>query len=90
MWMNFAEMLKNVIAIFFTKIKMPHLKIGKLKSFRCKVHICGDFNVDHEESLVHSTKTDAEDRYCHDFSVAYDPTQIIDAPSRISDNAGQY
>ena len=47
------------------------------------IHICGDFNVHHQEWLVHSNKTDTEGRYCHDFSVAYELSQIIDSPTRV-------
>ena len=50
------------------------------------IHICGDFNVHHEEWLVHSNKTTPEGRICHDFSVAYELTQIVDKPTRIPDN----
>ena len=54
------------------------------------IHVCGDFNVHHKEWLVHSNKTDPEGRHCHDFSVAYELTQIIDAPTRVPDVAGHY
>ena len=54
------------------------------------IHICGDFNVHHEEWLVHSNKTDTEGRHCHDFSVAYELSQIIDSPTHIPDVVGQY
>ena len=54
------------------------------------IHICGDFNVHHEEWLVHSNKTDPVGRYCHNFSVAYELTQIIDSPTHVPDIIGQY
>ena len=50
------------------------------------IHVCGDFNVHHEEWLVHSNKTDPEGRICYDFSIAYELTQIVDKPTRIPDN----
>ena len=45
--------------------------------------ICGDFNVHHQEWLIHSNKTDPEGRHCHDFSVAYELSQIIDSQTRV-------
>ena len=54
------------------------------------IHLCGDFNVHHQEWLVHSNKTDREGRYCHDFALAYDLTQIVDEPTHIPDQVGYF
>ena len=54
------------------------------------IHICGDFNIHHEKWLVYSNKTDPEGRYCYDFSVAYELTQIIDSPTHVPDIIDQY
>lgn len=42
------------------------------------IHVCGNFNVYHEEWLVRSNKTDEEGRYWYDFSITYKLTQIMD------------
>ena len=49
------------------------------------IHICGDFNVHHEDWLVHSRFTDPEGIECFNFSVAHDLTQIITSPTRLPD-----
>ena len=54
------------------------------------IHICGDFNVHNVEWLAHSNKTDDEGRFCHDFSIAYDLTQIVNEPTRVPDSDSQY
>lgn len=41
-------------------------------------HTCGDFNIHQKEWWVYLNKTDEEDRYCWNFSVAYELTQIIE------------
>ena len=64
---------------------------GILSEFpSANIHICGDFNVHNEEWLVHSNKTDAEGRFCHDFATAYDLTQIVDSPTRVPDAEGHF
>ena len=54
------------------------------------IHICGDYNIHHKEWLIHSNKTTAEGRHCHDFALAYDLTQIVDKPTHIPDQPGQF
>ena len=54
------------------------------------IHVCGDFNVHHQEWLVHSNKTTAEGRHCHEFALAYDLTQIVDKPTHIPDQPGHF
>ena len=51
------------------------------------IHICGDFNVHHEEWLVHSNNTDREGRICYDFSIVYGLTQIVDQTTRVPKNS---
>ena len=53
------------------------------------IHICGDYNIHHKDWLIHSNKTTAEGRHCHDFALAYDLTQIVDKPTHIPDQPGQ-
>ena len=55
-----------------------------------EIHVCGDFNVHHEEWLVHSNKTDLEGRHCHDFAIAYGLTQIVTEPTRVPDVASHF
>lgn len=43
--------------------------------------MCGDFNIHHNEWLVHSNKNDFEGRYCRDFAIAYELTQMIGEPT---------
>ena len=52
------------------------------------IHICGDFNIHHKEWLIHSNTTDFEGRYCHNFALAYELSQIIDGPTRVPDVTG--
>ena len=54
------------------------------------IHLCGDFNIHHQEWLIHSNRTDEEGRHCHSFALAYDLTQIVDRPTRIPDVDGQF
>ena len=54
------------------------------------IHVCGDFNVHHEEWLVHSNKTDKEGRHCRDFAIAYGLSQIVKEPTHIPDVDGQF
>ena len=48
-------------------------------------HICGDFNVHHEEWLTFSNKTTAEGIDCQNFALAHDLTQVVTFPTRIPD-----
>ena len=54
------------------------------------IHLCGDFNIHHQEWLIHSNCTDEEGRHCHDFAIAYDLTQIVDKPTRVPDIDGHF
>lgn len=58
--------------------------------FLASIHIGGDFNIYHKKWVVHSLLTDEEAKYCHDFSVAYDHTQIVDKPTRVPDTTGYH
>lgn len=53
------------------------------------IYIGDDFNIHHEEWLVNSNKNDDEGKYCHDFSIASDPTQITDKLNRVPDINGR-
>lgn len=53
-----------------------------------RFHIFGGFNIYHKEWLVHSNKTNAEGKYCRDFSIAYELTQIIREPTQVLDKKG--
>lgn len=52
-------------------------------------HNCGDFNIHHKEWIVHSNKTDFEGRYCRDYSIAYELTQIIGEPTCVQTTCHQ-
>lgn len=54
------------------------------------IHICGDFNIHHKEWLVHSNITEEEWKYCHDFSIAYELTQVVGKPIRVPDTTGHH
>ena len=48
-------------------------------------HVCGDFNVHHEEWLVHSNKTDMEG-----IAIVYGLTQIVTEPTLVPDVASHF
>lgn len=51
-------------------------------------HICGGFSYSPQEWLFKSNKIVEESRYCIDFSVIYEITQIMEEPTCILDATG--
>lgn len=51
-------------------------------------NICGDINIHQKEWLFYSFKPDEEYRYCKEFSIVYNLTQIIECAIRVADAAG--
>lgn len=54
------------------------------------IHIYGAFSIHHKGWLIYSNKTDKEDRYCHDFSIAYEMTQTVNKPTCVPDTTGHH
>lgn len=52
------------------------------------IPIHGNFNVHHKEQLLHSNKSEEQDKYYHAFSIAYKLIQIMDDPTHVPDIAG--
>lgn len=50
-----------------------------------KYHISNDFNVYQKFLIVHSNKNSEESRYCRDFCIAYELTQIVEERTLVPD-----
>ena len=49
------------------------------------VSVFGDFNVHHKDWLTYSSGTDQPDKFCYNFSILNDLSQIADIPTQIPD-----
>ena len=49
------------------------------------IFVFGDFDVHHKEWLAYSGGTDQPGELCYNFSIANDPTQMVNFPTRIPD-----
>lgn len=52
------------------------------------LHVCGGFK--DKEWFIHSIRTDEEGRCCHDFSIAYNLTQIVGKTTCFPVTMGHY